>query len=121
MAIRNEPDLAERFMTHARVSTATARRMTPFVRSVEGAAASEESAAAMVVEMERQRLAGMTVMAREAAATGQLKVSEDECRDVVWSMTDGHLWHQLVVERGWTDEQFAEWLGRIWVSMLVAD
>jgi hypothetical protein len=73
----------------------------------------------MVVEMERQRLAGMTVMAREAAATGQLKVSEEECRDLVWSMTDGMLWHRLVIERGWDDERYADWLGRDWVAMLV--
>ncbi len=37
-------------------------------------------------------------MAAEAA-TGQLAVSEEECRDVVWSMMDGMLWHRLVNER----------------------
>jgi hypothetical protein len=69
--------------------------------------------------MDRQRLAGMTVMAEEAAATGQLTVPMEECRDVVWSMTDGMLWHRLVNERGWTDERFAEWLGELWVDRLV--
>ena len=64
MAIRAEPDLAKRLMMHARFSTATARRMTPFVRSVQGAAASEPSAAKMAAEMERQRLAGLSVMAQ---------------------------------------------------------
>jgi AcrR family transcriptional regulator len=118
-AIRAEPDLAKRFTMQARFSTATARRMTPFVRSVQGAAASEPSAAAMAAEMEQQRLNGISVMAKEAAATGQLKVSEQECRDIVWAMTDGHLWHQLVVGRGWSDEQYADWLGRTWVALLV--
>ena len=118
-AIRAEPDLAKRLLMHARLSTTTARRMTPFVRSVQGAATSESSAAAMVAEMERQRLNGISVMARDAAATGQLKVSEDECRDIMWATTDGHLWHQLVVERGWSDEQYADWLGRTWVAHLV--
>jgi AcrR family transcriptional regulator len=119
MAIRAEPDLAKRFALQARFSTATARRMTPFVRSVQGAAASEPSAAAMAAEMERQRLNGISVMAREAAATGQLKVTEEECRDLIWATTDGHLWHQLVVERGWSDEKYAEWLGRTWIALLV--
>ncbi|MFN2517738.1 MAG: helix-turn-helix domain-containing protein [Jatrophihabitantaceae bacterium] len=121
MAIRGEPDLAKRLMMHARFSTATARRMTPFVRSVRGAAGSEVSAAEMATEMERQRLNGMTVMAQEAAATGQLKVTEQECRDLIWAMTDGHLWHQLVAERGWSDDQYADWLGRMWVALLVKD
>ncbi len=119
MAVRAEPDLARRLMMQAKLSTVTARRMTPFVRSVQGAAASEPSAKQMAAEIQRQRLDGISVMAGEAAATGQLKVSEDECRDILWAMTDGYLWHQLVVERGWTDEQYADWLGRTWVAHLV--
>lgn len=121
MAMRAEPDLAKRLMMHARLSTATARRMTPFARSVRGAAASEASAGEMATEMDRQRLTGLTVMAREAAATGQLKVTQEECRDLMWATTDGHLWHQLVVERGWSDEQYADMLGRMWISLLVRD
>ncbi len=119
VALRAEPDLATRLTMHARISTATARRMTPFVRAVHGAAASESSAARMAAEMERQRLAGLSVMASEAALTGQLRVSEDECLDIMWSTTDGHLWHQLVNERGWTDERYAEWLARTWIAHLV--
>jgi AcrR family transcriptional regulator len=119
-AIRKEPDLAKRFMLHARMSVATARRMTPFRLAVGAAVGSEPSAAEMLAEMDRQRLAGMGVMAAEAAKTGQLAVSEEECRDVVWAMTDGVLWHTFVNGRGWTDERYAEWLGRTWVAMLVA-
>jgi AcrR family transcriptional regulator len=118
-AIRAEPNLARRFMMHARMSTATARRMTPFVLAVRAATGSEPAAAEMLAEMDRQRYIGMGVMAAEAAATGQLAVSETECRDIVWAMTDGMLWNQFVNERGWTDEQYAEWLGRTWVAALV--
>jgi AcrR family transcriptional regulator len=117
--LRAEPDLARRFVLHARFSTATARRIGPFRLAVQAAAGSEPSAAEMLAEMDRQRLAGLSVMAAEAAATGQLAVSEEECRDVVWAMTDGTLWHQLVVQRGWTDEQYASWLGAVWVARLV--
>jgi AcrR family transcriptional regulator len=118
-AIREEQDLATRFMLHAAMSTKTARRMTPFLLALEGAAGTEPAAAEMLDEIGRQRLAGMTVMARGAAATGQLAVSEEECRDVVWATTDGLLWHRLVNTRGWTDERFATWLGQLWVRMLV--
>jgi AcrR family transcriptional regulator len=118
-AIRAEPDLAKRFMMHARMSTATARRITPFRLAVQAAAGSEPSAAEMLAEMDRQRLVGMGVMAAESAKTGQLAVSEEECRDVVWAMTDGTLWHQFVNGRGWSDERYSEWVGRIWVATLV--
>lgn len=120
MAIRAEPDLARRFEMHARLSTQTARRIAPFQLMVQAGSGSEPAAARLLEEMDRQRLAGMTVMATEAAATGQLAVSEHECRDLVWSMTDGMLWHRLVNQQGWTDDRFAEWLGRTWVHHLVA-
>jgi len=119
VAIRNEPDLAERLMLHAAFSTKTATRIAPFQLMVQSAAEAEPAAAAMLEEMGRQRLAGMTVMAAGAAQTQQLAVTEDECRDVIWSMTDGMLWHRLVNERGWSNERFAEWLGGMWVHLLV--
>ena len=119
MAIRAEPDLARRLMLHAKFSTQTAQRIAPFQLMVHAAAGTDEAAAAMLTEMNRQRLVGIGVMAADAAKTGQLAVSEDECRDVVWSMTDGTLWHRLVSERGWSNERYADWLGSVWVDRLV--
>ena len=101
-AIRAEPDLAKRFAMHAAMFTAVARRITPFLLALHGAAGSEPAAAEMLAEIGRQRYEGMGVMARDAAATGQLAVSEQECRDLIWASTDGMLWHRLVVERGWS-------------------
>lgn len=120
-AIRSEPSLARRLEMHAAVFTASARRTAPFLLALAGAAATEPTAAGMLAEIGRQRLAGLSVMAREAAATGALAVTQDECRDFVWATTDGTLWHRLVVERGWTDERFAEWLARTWIAVLVKD
>jgi AcrR family transcriptional regulator len=119
LAIRAERDLARRFRLHAAFFTHTAQRIAPFQLMVQSAAGADPAADAMLEEMGRQRLAGMSVMAAEAAATGQLAVSEEECRDVVWSMTDGMLWHRLVRERGWTNERYATWLGDVWVDRLV--
>ena len=119
LAIRAERNLAKRLRMHAALSTQTARRIAPFQLMVQSAAGADPAAAAMLDEMGRQRLAGISVMAAEAAATGQLAVSEEECRDVVWSMTDGMLWHRLVNERGWDNDRFAAWLGDVWVRALV--
>ncbi len=119
LAIRAERNLARRLVLHAAFSAKTAQRIAPFQLMVQSAAGADPAAAAMLEEMGRQRLAGISVMAAEAAATGQLAVSEEECRDVIWSMTDGMLWHRLVNERGWTNERFAEWLGAVWVDRLV--
>jgi AcrR family transcriptional regulator len=117
--IRQEPDLARRLVLQAAFSTRTAQRIAPFQLMVQAAAGADPAARAMLEEMGRQRLVGIGVMAAEAARTGQLAVPEEECRDVIWSMTDGMLWHRLVNERGWTNERFAAWLGQVWVDRLV--
>jgi AcrR family transcriptional regulator len=117
-AVFDEPDLPTRLTKLAVANTAVMRRTGPLHLAVQGAAASEPAAAAMLVEIDRQRLAGMAVHARAAAATGQLAVSEDECRDVLWATTDGSLWTRLVQDRGWSDRRYAAWLGRLWVAQL---
>lgn len=119
-ALHEEPDLTRRLQMQAQVFTQTARRIVPFLLAVQGAASAEPAAASMLIEMGRQRLDGMTVMATSAAATGQLAVSEQECRDLIWATTDGMLWQRLVAERGWPDEKFAQWLADLWTSLLVA-
>jgi hypothetical protein len=73
----------------------------------------------MLVEFGARRLDRATRYAKAAATTGRLAVSEAECRDVLFAMMDGALWRRLVVERGWSDERYADWLGSLWIAQLV--
>jgi hypothetical protein len=95
-------------------------RFTPLLRALQGAAGTEKSAAAIVAEFAEARLDACTHYADAAETTGRLGVSRDECRDLLYVSLDGSIWHSLVVERGWSDERFAEWLGEWWVTQLVA-
>jgi hypothetical protein len=52
-------------------------------------------------------------------ATGRLAVSQTECRDVLFATMDGTLWRRLVIERGWSDSRYADWLGSLWIAVLV--
>ena len=117
-AVLAEPDLATRFGRHAVVVTAVFRRITPLLVALQGAAASEPAAAAMLAEWDERRLDACTTYAEAAAATGQLAVSEAECREVLAATMDGALWQRLVAESGWADERFAAWLGRLWTTQL---
>lgn len=118
-AVLAEPDLATRLRAHAVVITPVLRRITPLFRALQGAATSEPAAAAMLAEYDERRLDAAGHYARAAAATGQLAVSEEECRDVLAATMDGALWYRLVDERGWSDEQHAQLLGTMWVAALV--
>ncbi len=117
-AVLAEPDLATRFGRHAVVVTAVFRRITPLLAALQGAAASEPAAAAMLAEWDEGRLDACATYAEAAAATGQLAVSEAECREVLAATMDGALWQRLVAESGWADERFAAWLGRLWTTQL---
>ena len=119
-AVLAEPELATRFVQHAVVITAVFRRITPLLTALQGAAASESAAGAMLAEWDQQRLDACTRYAAAAAATGQLAVSEAECRDVLAATMDGTLWKRLVAESGWPDERFATWLGHLWTTQLAA-
>jgi len=119
-AILDEPDLATRIRRHAAFVTATNRRTGPLTAALEGAAASEPAAAEMLVDFSKRRLDRATRYAKAAAATGRLAVSQAECRDVLFATMDGTLWRRLVVERGWSDERYADWLGSLWVAQLVS-
>jgi len=114
-----EPDLARRFEAQAVVLTGVFRRITPLLLALRGAAASEHAAAEMLAEFDERRLDAAGKYARAASETGQLAVSEAECRDVLWATMDGSLWQRMVAERGWRDEAFAAWLGGVWVSTMV--
>jgi AcrR family transcriptional regulator len=119
-AVISEPDLDKRFRAQAVVLTGVFRRITPLLLALQGAVASEPTAAAMLAEFDERRLDAAGKYARAAAATGKLAASEDECRDVLWATLDGALWHRLVAGRGWSDERFAAWLGHLWTSALLS-
>jgi AcrR family transcriptional regulator len=119
-AILDEPNLVTRIRRHAAFVTATNRRIGPLTAALEGAAASEPVAAEMLAEFSRRRLDVTTKYAKAAAATGRLAVSQAECRDVLFATMDGTLWRRLVVERGWSDERYADWLGSLWIAQLVS-
>ena len=69
-------------------------------------------------EYRGRRLDVATKYAQAAAATSQLAVTEEDCRDIMFATMDGALWHRLVVERGWSYERFAQRLAALWVSLL---
>ncbi|KRE88160.1 helix-turn-helix domain-containing protein [Arthrobacter sp. Soil764] len=118
-SILAEPDLPNRIRRHAVFVTASNRRIFPLLDALAGAAASEPDAAAMLAEWADRRLDVATRYAHAAAATGQLGVSEEECRDVLYATMDGTLWAQLVGQRGWSDERFSDWLAATWIGALV--
>lgn len=120
LEMRTEKDPARRLEMYASlVAHNVAPRTAPFIISMRGAAGSEPEAQAMLNEMDRQRLNGMTLAAAELGATAGLAVTEDEARDILWATNPGELWYTLVEQRGWDRDRFAAWLANMWKRMLL--
>jgi AcrR family transcriptional regulator len=118
-AMLAEPDLATRLRAQAVFMTPVLRRIGPLLTALRGAAAGETAAAAMLAEVDGLRLDAAEHYARLAGETGQLGVSQTECRDVLAATMDGSLFQRLVAEAGWSDDRFAQWLGEMWICVLV--
>jgi AcrR family transcriptional regulator len=112
--VLKRPDLADRIDGFARLTTERNRLISPLLRAVEGAAAAEPGAQEMLDTWKARLTDVATKFAHAAAETKQLAIPEEECRDITYAMLDGTLWHRFVVERGWTDERYAEWLSAQW-------
>jgi TetR/AcrR family transcriptional regulator, regulator of autoinduction and epiphytic fitness len=117
-AILAEPDLVARTLRHAEFVTTNNRRMAPLYTALVGAATHEPAAADLLAEYAERRLEVATKYARAAAATGQLAVSQAECRDVLFATMDGALWQRLVADRGWSNRRYAAWLANLWLASL---
>jgi AcrR family transcriptional regulator len=118
-AILAEPDLVARIRKHAAFCTENHRRMAPLYTALIGAAASEQAAAELLAWFRGRRLDVATKYAKAAAKTGRLAVSEEECRDIVFALLDGILWQRFVIDLGWSDARYADWLADLWISQLV--
>lgn len=56
--------------------------------------------------------------------SGRLRagVTRDQVLDVLWVLTDSHLYEQLVAQRGWPADTYESWLGDLLIAgLLVAD
>jgi AcrR family transcriptional regulator len=66
----------------------------------------------VVEKLDKQRLEHMTDAVRKIAANGPFRQDIDEtyARDTIWTLTSGEVFLLLTRDRGWSKEQYADWL-----------
>jgi AcrR family transcriptional regulator len=50
----------------------------------------------------------------------RLGLDVDSATDILWTLNISNLWHLLVLERGWSPEQFERWMAELACSQLLA-
>lgn len=68
----------------------------------------------------RERLAGAGSVVRHLATTGGLRadVDPDRARDLVWTLISPEVYELLVVDRGWSHDEYERWLAHTLVDAL---
>ncbi len=106
---------------YAHAITAIQQRLAPVFLALRDAATSDADCAALWAEIAQRRAANMRRFAADLRSTGGLRgdLTDDQVADIIWSMNAAEYWHLLVRERGWTPNQFAEWLTDAWTRLLL--
>ena len=72
----------------------------------------DPSLAPVWAKLNREGLAGMTMLGRHLLGTGQLRpgIDLDEVRDVLWNYLSIDSYERLVMTQGWPPERYSRWL-----------
>ncbi len=97
-------------------------RVAPLFEVLRSAAKTEPDIAELLEGLLAQRLDSMRTVARHLQSTATLRPSLDETRaaETLWSLTSPEMYNLLVRDRGWSQEEYAAWLGEILVQTLLA-
>ena len=111
-AIQAERDPRRALELWAEMVVEIAGRVAPVGQVLYAAADSDPEAAQLLADEAGNRMYGATEFVRHLASLGGLAagVSQQQAADLCWAMMDGHLYHLLVTQRGWTPAAVARWL-----------
>jgi AcrR family transcriptional regulator len=111
-AILASADPAQVLRLWAETIVEVEERVAPIGRVLAAAADVDADAAALVAKADTERLEGARAFARHLVSIGGLGpgVTVDRAADAFWALNDGTLYRRLVLDRGWSTAEFADWL-----------
>ena len=103
------------------LTTEIAPRIAPLLLLLATAADTDPSLARLRADLDRARLVRMTHVAQNLAATTPLRpgVSLRDAAEIMWTYSSPELYRLLVVDRGWSPEQYGQFVGTSLVDALL--
>jgi AcrR family transcriptional regulator len=107
----DEPDPRLQLELLAAISRQAHERAAGAFEILRGAAASDPEIAAVYREGSKRRYEDSALVAHSLAARGALRpgITEEQAADLLWTMSASEWYRMLVVELGWTAEQYEAW------------
>jgi AcrR family transcriptional regulator len=109
-AVLDEPDPRKRLTMFAAAATALKSRAGAIFEIIRHAAPADPEIGAMWDEFMRDFYENQRLVIERFDADGALKVDVNRATDVLWTINHPAVYHLLVVERGWSAEEYQRWL-----------
>lgn len=121
-ALYADPDPAAFLRGYARLGRTLLDRLGPLAMQIAaGALAGDPDLVELRATTDRERLAGTGMVVGRLAELGALSPGLDQevARDRLWTLNSTEVWHLLTTTRGWTGEQYEDWIGDAMVAALL--
>jgi TetR/AcrR family transcriptional regulator, regulator of autoinduction and epiphytic fitness len=111
IAVQQEPTITGKCALYARHTRLVAARIAQTLQMLRAAADADADARAIYQTGEAQRRTGAGLFIANLRRAGQLRagLSDQQAADAIWALSPDILWNLLVVQRGWTPDQFEQW------------
>jgi AcrR family transcriptional regulator len=110
LTVRDEPDQRRKLELFAKDLNVVFARVGPVYEILRTAAAVEPGAAEVYAEMNRYRFANLSNVAGWLAEGGELRVDVPRAAEIIWGLASPELARMFKTLRGWSDDDYAEWL-----------
>jgi AcrR family transcriptional regulator len=120
-AVAQEHDQRRQLQMFAQVVASNLNQVAAIFEIMTDAARIEPDFERIVQKLNKQRLEHMTVAVQQIDANGPFRENMDKtyATDIVWTLTSGEVFLLLTRDRGWSKEQYADWLADSLIRMLL--
>ena len=120
-AVAQERDQRRQLQMFAQVVANNLDQVAAVFEIMTEAAKIEPDFERIVEKLNKQRLEHMMSAVQQIAPNGPFRenMGETHARDIVWALTSGEVFLLLTRGRGWSKEQYAEWLADSLIRMLL--
>jgi AcrR family transcriptional regulator len=123
-AIIAEPDPRQKLAMYAALGRKLIERVGPLLSVLfAGAKAGDPELAEFAATTARERLIGVSGLVGQLEAIGALRpgLGFDRARDIVWTLVGWEVYELLVIERGWSLDEWQAWVAESTAAFLLRD
>jgi AcrR family transcriptional regulator len=113
-ALFTDPDPVSKLRRYAGIARMISERIGPLSAVLVAGARSggDPDLEALAATTDKERLIGATALVAHLATTGGLRsgLDHDRARDTVWTLNSPDVYRLLVLDRGWSHDDYERWL-----------